>query len=940
MKSHFLSILVYFLALLSLCLFPQYPKAHSEAEKARFVSQNGQDTGFCNNRFRPCKTIAYAAQQANKGDKILVAGGTYQLSSAEELLYLISDMQPVYGGFSIIDNYQVQAPDKFVTSISGVPVQYALSLSNKGFVVIADQKGNSNQQLTNNSEKTSVDASVDKLLSSLQSMQSSQTASDCIDGEAAGFECRNISLLAHLPLSVLPTSSGAANDIWGHVDLNTMREYAIIGLQRGLAVVDVSEPENPVIVDAIEGQTTTWRDIKVYQYYDAARQRFQAYAYSGGDSISEGLSIIDLSDLPNSIKLVARTNDDVSSHNVYISGLNYTSNISLNSQTPILHVVGSPNFGGAWRSFNLSDPEQPSVGYRNTNASRADYTHDASSLMIDDARASSDCMLPSGQTCNVILDFNEQEVRLWALNNEQQASELSQATYPNLEYVHSGWWSEDKNYIFVHDELDERNRVINTSLNVFDISDLRSPQLVATWVGPTRAVDHNGFVKGNKYYMSNYERGVTILDISDPTAPREIGYFDTFGPSNNAAFNGVWGVYPYLPSGIIIASDIQGGLYVLRDDTLRDTDNALGFAETLIQAQEGSTINIEVIKQGSLAQTVGYQILYPSATAEDIAASSGTLSWTANDSQSQFISIDVLADTRDESDEMFIVVLNNAENGDIINAKSNAFVTIAGSLINSGRASFEQDRAQVLETQGMLEVRVNRVGGSAGTLQVSLSLVSGTAENDLDFVIDSALSQLNWEDGDTASRTISISIVDDTLNESAEDFTLRLGADDTSLIGATQDINIVIRDDDSNQAPVVNAGTNRQVNTRQTVRLNGASVSDDSDDFALQWTQLDGPSVAITNATSLTPSFVAPPSAGSITLQLSATDVFGAVTNDSVLVTIVAPTVVTNPSANSGGGGSLSLLFLLGIFVVAFYRSGLHTGLNNGLLSAHNNRHI
>jgi choice-of-anchor B domain-containing protein len=167
-----------------------------------------------------------------------------------------------------------------------------------------------------------------------------------------------------------------------------------------------------------------------------------------------------------------------------------------------------------------------------------------------------------------------------------------------LEYVHSGWWSEDKQYVFVHDELDEREFSLNTTLNIFDISNLRSPQLVATWRGPTRATDHNGFVRGNKYYMSNYERGVTVLDISDPTAPDEAGFFDTFGASNNASFNGVWGVYPYLPSGNILASDIQGGLYILSDDTLGAQDDAVGFAATTLLVEEGESVRLEVAKQG------------------------------------------------------------------------------------------------------------------------------------------------------------------------------------------------------------------------------------------------------------------------------------------------------------------------------------------------------
>jgi choice-of-anchor B domain-containing protein len=890
-------------------------QAHSEAEKARFVATTGQDQGLCNNRFRPCKTIAYAVRQANKGDKILLAGGSYVVTSPEELVYLVSDLQPVYGGYSAIDNYQSQAPDRFVTSISGVPLNYAQILHERGFSVIQDSKGIDQDPTSQMSSK----------LDAIMRMESVQAASNCVDGNAAGFACRNIALLGRVPLSALPTSSTGANDIWGHVDLNDMREYAIIGMQRGVAVVDVTDPESPSVVGSIDGQWTTWRDIKVMQYYDEQQQRFSAYAYSGADSVNEGLSIIDLNNLPNDISLVTQTLVDRASHNVYVSGVDYTTNTALAGQTPLLHVAGSPNFGGAWRTFTLTNPQSPAIAYRNLNASRADYTHDASSLLITDERVSSGCLLPNAQSCNVILDFNEQEVRLWQHNNSEQAAQLSSMVYPNLEYVHSGWWSENKQFIFVHDELDERNRGINTSVNIFDISDLREPQHVATWVGPTPAVDHNGFVKGNKYYMSNYERGVTILDIGNASAPREIGYFDTFGTSDNASFNGVWGVYPYLPSGIILASDIQGGLYILRDDTLLESDDAVGFANTQVQAQENTTLRIEVSKQGLGSQSVDYQILYPSSSEQDIGgvSSSSTLSWPANDNQSQFIEINVLADSFDEPNELFVVVLNNASGGDIVNDKSNLFVTIEGTRVTTGQISFAESQLSVLETQGALNISVNRVGGSTQALSVNYTLVGDSAELNVDFAQANGNNsgELTWPNGDSSSRSIELQITNDTLNEANEAFSLVLTTTDDNILGTNSSVNVVIRDDESNQAPVVNAGNDIQVNTRQTVVLNGASATDPDDNLSLQWTQVAGLAVTLSNPTSLSPSFVAPSSAGSVTLQLRATDDFGVSSTSRIVVTTVAPAVVTTPPpATSGGGGSMSFLIIGLAFIVAVYR--------------------
>ena len=40
------------------------------------------------------------------------------------------------------------------------------------------------------------------------------------------------------------------------------------------------------------------------------------------------------------------------------------------------------------------------------------------------------------------------------------------------------------------------------------------------------------------------------------------GYYDTFEPNHHDSYMGAWGVYPLLPSGNILLSDMQTGLYV------------------------------------------------------------------------------------------------------------------------------------------------------------------------------------------------------------------------------------------------------------------------------------------------------------------------------------------------------------------------------------------
>jgi choice-of-anchor B domain-containing protein len=364
------------------------------------------------------------------------------------------------GGYSKVDHYQLQNPQQFITTLKGIPQPFAERLTQQGFRVIRDSKGNTDFSNTTLAAKNTI----------------RHGSAACEEGQSSEFPCQNLSLLSHLSLDDLGSTRGA-NDIWGHVDLNDNNEYALIGLRNGLAVVNVTDPENPQVVGNISGADSTWRDIKVYQFYNSTLTRWQAYAYVTTEAV-EGLSIVDLNGLPDSISLVRRQETDLSAHNIYISNVDYGLNIATHAAEPLVHIVGSNNSGGAYRSYSLADPQILGVTLQQNQATPLDYTHDASSLMITDARATNDCSNSDEEGCRVMLDFNEGELRIWDHTHINSNQELASVSYPNTGYVHSGWWSEDKNYVIVHDELDERNFGLNTTLNIFDISDLTSPQLV------------------------------------------------------------------------------------------------------------------------------------------------------------------------------------------------------------------------------------------------------------------------------------------------------------------------------------------------------------------------------------------------------------------------------------------------------------------------------
>ena len=139
-------------------------------------------------------------------------------------------------------------------------------------------------------------------------------------------------------------------------------------------------------------------------------------------------------------------------------------------------------------------------------------------------------------------------------------------TYSNLGYTHQGWFTEDQRFFLLGDELDEIDFGFNSRTLVFDMQDLDNPVLHTTYLGPTAAIDHNGYVLGNEFYLANYTAGMRVLDISDIENRNisEIGFFDTFPSNDTASFDGVWSVYPYFESGKILINDSNTGFYLVK----------------------------------------------------------------------------------------------------------------------------------------------------------------------------------------------------------------------------------------------------------------------------------------------------------------------------------------------------------------------------------------
>ncbi len=331
----------------------------------------------------------------------------------------------------------------------------------------------------------------------------------CLSTIIMAQQSSNVNLLSNLN----EYSSVGYNDIWGYVDTQG-REYALLGTESGTSIIEITDPYNPVERAFIPGPFSLWRDIKTHSHY--------AYTITEGTGTGRGLQVIDLSNLPASAALVNTIDTYFTrAHNIFIDN-------------GFAYVIGTNN-GGGMHILDLTNPVNPV---------ETDYY--TGSGYIHDVYVWNDTVIACAEDDYEIID----------VSNKNSAEMVSSSIFLPGCYAHSGWMTEDKRYFIGTEEFNTRD------ITVWDLQDRSSWNLVVpTFATTSNTPVHNLFVKGNFAHVSYYKDGYVVLDISDPTSPSIAGYYDTY-PSSSGTYEGVWGCYPYFPSGVVICSDMSTGLYV------------------------------------------------------------------------------------------------------------------------------------------------------------------------------------------------------------------------------------------------------------------------------------------------------------------------------------------------------------------------------------------
>lgn len=372
----------------------------------------------------------------------------------------------------------------------------------------------------------------------------------CVNGFAGSYPCEGFDLQSQIPLSTM--NSTRANDSWGWTDPLDGKEYAIFCLIEGTAFIDISDPINPIYLGKIptENSSSTWRDAKTYNNY----------AFIVSEDAGHGMQIFDLTRLRNVPNPPVIFTEDA-----HYSGFGRAHNIVINKATGYAYGVGTDVDGGGPHFVNIQDPLNP---INEGGFSGAGYCHDAQVVIYDGPDQDY-----SGR--EILFGSNAEEVVIVDVSNKTNPQIISTINYNNVEYTHQGWLTEDHRYFLLGDEQDEINIGINTRTIIFDFEDLDNPQLSFEYTGPTSATDHNGYVKGTKFYLSNNAAGIRVLDLSDISNGNitEEGYFDSYPMNSNSGYIGAWSVYPFFESGNIVISDRTAGFLLVKASEVLDIND-------------------------------------------------------------------------------------------------------------------------------------------------------------------------------------------------------------------------------------------------------------------------------------------------------------------------------------------------------------------------------
>jgi len=375
-------------------------------------------------------------------------------------------------------------------------------------------------------------------------------------------------------------NNSRGSDIWGWVDGNGT-EYALVCLRDRFSVVNLSNPASPTeefYIDESNYQSN-WRDVKTWGNY--AYVTTEAY---------EGLLIVDLTDMTgNTYWRVSTFTNPNNGNSVYFLA---AKNIYID-ENGIAYI-----FGATDPALPATDPTQPNgVIFLDvaSNPTNPEYLGGWQTFYSNDGMVRGDTLWA---VC-----IGEGEFFSVDVSDKANPIVMGQHSSPTGPFTNNCWISDNGNYLFVSEE------VSNGYIAAYDVTDL-SNIIEVDKVQSTPGVPSspkNVIVDGNFLICSYYRDGTVVYDITFPNNMIKVGYYDSFSASGSG-YDGCWGIYPFLPSNLILSSDINTNPSGNGKLNIYDRQFQQGcFVEgTVTDASNGNPldgVNVEILTNQATAST-------------------------------------------------------------------------------------------------------------------------------------------------------------------------------------------------------------------------------------------------------------------------------------------------------------------------------------------------
>lgn len=396
----------------------------------------------------------------------------------------------------------------------------------------------------------------------------------CVNGMAGTYPCRNMDLMTFMTLEECGCNpTGNTNDVWGWKSPVSGKEYAILGCADVTSFIDVTDPVNPIFMGtlATHSVSSLWRDVESHGHW----------LFIVSEAAGHGMQIFDLNQLDG----VANP-PVLFSETAHYPGFSNCHTVNVDPVSGFVYAYGTNTVGGGEHIVDVSDPLNPTYagGYENSG-----YTHDGFAWTYDGPDADH-----QGQeiviACNGRSGSDNDKLVFVDVTDKTDCQLIGEYDYngqATIGYFHQGWITKNKRYFLMNDELDEMalgndQQPYGTRTHIFNITDLDNVTYEGFYEGTSPSIDHNLYALDQFIYESNYRSGVRVLDAIRVAESQlnEVAFFDLYPENDNAQFSGTWSNYPYLPSGIVLATSMYDGMFIVKPTIITTSQNSWELCDT------------------------------------------------------------------------------------------------------------------------------------------------------------------------------------------------------------------------------------------------------------------------------------------------------------------------------------------------------------------------